>query len=376
VCALLSAACGGGSAATSQHVSTSTARHTTHSGPCQGDRPILFLEGAVCADGTAVSVDETTGAGNSWSPTGEEQAFVTANAKTLKLRSQSGAEHVLYRAPKRVSLVHRTAWSPDGATVAVLMLDATGFNGGIVLGTHIPAYRPSLAVIDAQTGRLRRRIALSPSIVNMPYITNPPDTLAFAPDGSRVLISWDSPAVADLRTGHVDHLWQTPAVAAWSPTGQVIFLDVIGRQRFGALYSWSASAGAQVIMSEDAVRQAGIIAEHGFEYGQMRLSPDGRTIAIRTTQNGKTGIAVATWTGTGIGDDLKPLMTSGAVWDFDWSPDSSRIAAVVVDGSTADVEMLQTDNGTWTTLSTIPISIDGPDTIDALGPIKKIGWSG
>jgi hypothetical protein len=108
----------------------------------------------------------------------------------------------------------------------------------------------------------------------------------------------------------------------------------------------------------------------------MRVSPDGHKIAIRTRENGQTGIAIATWSGTGIGDDLKPLMTSGAVWDFDWSPDSSRIAAVVVDGTTASVEVLQTDNGKWSTIATIPIEINGPDTIDALGPIKKIGWSG
>jgi hypothetical protein len=189
-CALLSGACAGGSSAPTQRVSTSTTKHISNSGPCRGDRPILFLEGAACADGTTIAVDVTKGAGNTWSPDGQQQAFVSADAKTLMLRNLRGAEQPLYRAPKRVSLVHRTAWSPDSSTVAVLMLDAHGYHGGVLLGDRLPAYRPSVALIDARSGHLRQRIALSPSIVNMPFITNPPDTLAFSPDGSQA--RWSS----------------------------------------------------------------------------------------------------------------------------------------------------------------------------------------
>jgi WD40 repeat protein len=210
----------------------------------------------------------------------------------------------------------------------------------------------------------------------MPYITNPPDTLAFSPDGSQVLVSWDSPAVVDVANGRVHRLWRTPAVAAWAGAGQVIFLDVVNRSRFGAMHLWSAADGNHVIWPRRSVRQLGIVAEHGLEYGQIRVSPDGASIAIRTTQHGQTGIVIASWTGTSIGEDIDLALIPGHIWDFDWSPDSTRLAAVVVDGSVAEIQVLKTTEHVWKTVATMPISIDGPDTIDALGPIKKIGWNG
>src|SRR5207247_10169385 len=74
-----------------------------------------------------------------------------------------------------------------------LMLDTHGFSDCIFLpGQTIPSYKPSLALIDAATGRLVRRVPLSPAIVNMPYVSNPPDALAFSPDGSTGarLVGW------------------------------------------------------------------------------------------------------------------------------------------------------------------------------------------
>ena len=377
-CVLAGSGCGGGSSAASHHDSHTTTSTPKPAGPCKGDRPILFLEGAVCADGTTVTAAVTPGAGNTWSPTGDRQAYVNANATSLIVRDQAGTDRKLYRAPKRVSLVHRVAWSPDGSSVAVLLLDARGFSdSGIYLqGQKIPSFKPSLALIDADTGRLLRRVPLSPAIVNMPYITNPPDTLAFSPDGSQVLVSWDSPAVVDVANGRVHRLWRTPAVAAWAGAGQVIFLDVVNRSRFGAMHLWSAADGNHVIWPRRSVAQLGIVAEHGLEYGQIRVSPDGASIAIRTTQHGQTGIVIASWTGTSIGEDIDLALIPGHIWDFDWSPDSTRLAAVVVDGSVVEIQVLKTTEHAWTTVATMPISIDGPDTIDALGPIKKIGWNG
>src|ERR1043166_6522041 len=127
-CVLAGSGCGGGSSAPSHHHSQATTSTPKPTGPCKGDRPILFLEGAVCADGTAVAAAVTPGAGSTWSPDGDRQAYVSANATTLIVRDQAGTDHRLYRAPKKVSLVHRVAWSPDGSTLAVLMLDTHGFS--------------------------------------------------------------------------------------------------------------------------------------------------------------------------------------------------------------------------------------------------------
>ena len=95
------------------------------------------------------------------------------------------------------------------------LVDRSRYDGIFLPGQTIPSYKPSLALIDAATGRLVRRVPLSPAIVNMPYVSNPPDALAFSPDGSQVLVSWDSPAVLDVDDGRVHQLWSAPAVAAW-----------------------------------------------------------------------------------------------------------------------------------------------------------------
>jgi hypothetical protein len=374
--AALAAGCGGGSAA-SASAPHSTAATRAAKRACQGQRPILYLEGTACADGTTVPSPETKGAGNSWSPSGGEDAFVSANANRLIVRGADGVEHTLYRAPGRVDLVHRVAWSPDGSRVAVLLLDEHGFNSGPILNLQqVPSYRTSLAVFDAQSGRLRRRVALPVAVVHMPYLMNPPDTLAFSPDGRRVLVSWESPAVVDIARGRAQRIWPTPAVATWTADGSVLFLDVVNRNRFGALRSWSPADGSRVVWTRAQLAANGIVAEHGIEYGQLRTSPDGSRLAVRTVSGDQTAIAVFALAGSMPGEQLGTYATDGAIWDFDWAPDGSRIAAIVVAGSSMDVRVLDPDKATWTSIATIPITIEATDTLEALAPIRKLSWNG
>lgn len=375
VTAALAAGCGGGSAASSGAPHSTVG--TPAAGPCHGQRPILYLEGTACADGTRVPSLETKGAGNSWSPSGTTDAFVSANAKRLIVRGADGIEHTLYRAPRRVDLVHRVAWSPDGSQVALLLLDEHGFDNGPILNPEqIPSYQTSLAVFDARSGNMRRRVALPAAIVHMPYLMNPPDTLAFSPDGRRVLVSWESPAVVDIARGRVQRIWPTPGVATWTADGRVLFLDVINRNRFGALRSWSPAGGLQVVWTGAKLVANDIVAEHGIEYGQLRASPDGSRLAVRTVSGDQTAIAVFALAGSTPGEQLGSYATDGLVWDFDWAPDGSRIAAVVVEGSSMDVRLLDPDKATWTSIATIPITIEGMDTLEALAPIKKLSWNG
>ena len=299
------------------------------------------------------------------------------NAKRLIVRGADGSERTLYRAPKHLSLVHRTAWSPDGDRLAVMLLDDHGFEGGgIIIGPgSIPSYRSSLAVFDAATGALRQRARLSPAIVHMPYLMNPPDTLAFSPDGNHVLVSWESPAVVDLATGRVRRIWPTPSVAGWTADGRLLFLDVVNRHRFGALRAWSPDGSEHIIWRGAQLRANGIIAEHGIEYGELRTSPDGSRLAVRTSGPDGTALVVYALAGSSPGQRIGSYPTSGRIWDFDWSPDGHRIAAVVLDGSTADVRVLDPNKGTWTSIATIPITIDSPDTLEAIAPIKKLSWN-
>jgi WD40 repeat protein len=373
--ATVCAGCGAGTAGSSgAHVST---QRTTgaHSGPCGGDRPIVYLEGAVCADGTPFSKDKTNGIGNAWSPDGSTDAYVTPSGRKIVLRSASnGQERTLFSVPRKFGIVDRLAWSPDGSRLALILLDERGFSA-VSVGGAIGAYHSHLLVIDSNSGHPLRDALLTPSIVNMPFITNPPDALAFSPDGAKVLVSWDSPVVVDVASGRVERLWHSPAVAAWSPSGDVLFLDVVGRQRFGALHVWSPGGSTRVLWPQAKLTSLGISAEHGIEYGQMRASPDGTKLAIRTTDGNRTAVSVFALDGSSVGAKAGTYPLNGSIWDFDWSPDSTRIAAVVLNGSTLNVQLLDTASGTWKAIADVPINVPDSDTLDALAPVKKLTWS-
>jgi dipeptidyl aminopeptidase/acylaminoacyl peptidase len=166
-----------------------------------------------------------------------------------------------------------------------------------------------------------------------------------------------------------------PAVAAWSPSGDVLFLDVIGRQRFGALHVWSPGGGTRVLWPQAKLVSLGITAEHGIEYGQLRPSPDGTKLAIRTTDGSRTAVSVFALDGSSVGAKAGTYPVDGRIWDFDWSPDGSRIAAVVLNGSALNVQLLAPTSGLWKPIADVPIKVPDSDTMEALAPVKKLTWS-
>ena len=40
------------------------------------------------------------------------------------------------------------------------------------------------------------------------------------------------------------------------------------------------------------------------------------------------------------------------------------------------MRVLNPNKRTWTSIATIPITIDTPDTLEAIAPIKKLSWNG
>jgi Tol biopolymer transport system component len=365
--------CGAGAVTTT---GTTARQGTSTASPpqtCDNQRPILYLGGASRANGRPVPSARTTGGGATWSPDGGTEAYVSADAHRVILRSVGGGERTLFVTPHKITLVHRVSWSPDGQRLALLVLDARGLGSQNSL---MPADVPHVVVIDVGSGRPVRDVALSPRVVNMPFLTNPPDAFAFSPDGSRVLISWDSLAVVDVARGQVHQVWPRPAVAGWSPQGQVLFLDVVARKRFGALRAWAPGSGPRVVWNGRALEAAGIVAEHGIEYGQLRVSPDGSRLALRTTDGAQTAIDVFRLAGSAPGAKVGSYPATGAIWDFDWSPDSRCIAAVVLDQPRLDVQVLNLAAGTWKPVGRLPVKVESWDTLEALAPIRKLTWNG
>jgi hypothetical protein len=88
-----------------------------------------------------------------------------------------------------------------------------------------------------------------------------------------------------------------------------------------------------------------------------------------------TAISVFALDGSSVGARAGTYPLDGRIWDFDWSPDSSRIAAVVLNGSTLTVHLLDTASATWKQIADIPVRVPDIDTMDALAPVKKLTWS-
>ena len=171
-------------------------------------------------------------------------------------------------------------------------------------------------------------------------------------------------------------LWHAPAVAGWTPQGDVLFLDVINRARFGALRLWSPGSAERIVWKPGMVASQGITAEHGIEYGQLLVSPDGTRVAIRTTDGVRTAIDVFRLNGSTPGEKIGRYPVEGRIWDADWSPDSGCFAAVVLNGELLDVRTLNIGTGVWKSVGRIPVKVNGIDMIDAFGMLDKLSWNG
>jgi Tol biopolymer transport system component len=129
---------------------------------CDNHRPILYLGGASLANGRPMRSARTPGGGTTWSPDGGTEAYVSADARRVILRSVGGGERTLFVTPHKITLVHRVSWSPDGQRLALLVLDARGLGSQNSL---MPADIPHVVVIDVRSGRPVRDVALSPRVV-------------------------------------------------------------------------------------------------------------------------------------------------------------------------------------------------------------------
>src|SRR5207244_11465599 len=90
----------------------------------------------------------------------------------------------------------------------------------------------SIALIDVSAKKVQSRFVIPRGVTNIPSYSTPPNKFRWSADGRKILLSWESAAVLDTKTGAFELLPGGPTLAEWAPGGDAIYyLDVMNRDR-------------------------------------------------------------------------------------------------------------------------------------------------
>jgi dipeptidyl aminopeptidase/acylaminoacyl peptidase len=332
-------------------------------GRLEGDRPPRTLRTrAVEADGQPVAL-EIPGSGATWSPDGSWIAYV-ADLRELRVMNRHGATRTLLKTDGTTEgLFPRPAWSGDGRSIAIIRL------------AHRPRgyFGHALTVVDVASGEARGRHVLSEDVIHLPRHFTPPDAFRWSPDGSRVLVSWESAAVVELATGRIEPVSRSAAVAEWTPRGDgVIYFEITGtelgrtprpQRGLGGFFFKSPGAAPVKLVDGPALEAAGLRAS-GPMHGVMTLAPSGKRLAVALLNGARPA--------TNAGSILRlydvsagnppPLLqpseeftTDGRVAALDWSPDERALAVMSVHEREVTLQRLDLAADAWTSLASWPL---------------------
>lgn len=325
--------------------------------PSPASRPILYLtlEGsapprhpqmnAVSQDGSRVTFP--IGGGATWSPDGQWIAYVGGGTE-LRLTNTSGETKTVFTTHgTNEGLLERPMWSPDGRSIAVIVL------------THAPRgpYANSLAIIDVTQQKVRGRYGFSNDVIHLPYHFTPADKFRWSPDGHKVLISWERAAVVSVDTGHVETISSRAVIAEWAPSSDAVYyFEVKGTgvtrppyppRELGAFYvKRLGSPGATIVMDEEAVAASGFRLTSPM-HGVMTLSPSGSRLAIslgskRAMTAADDVIRIYDLRGGGpptLTTPAKTIQTEEKIVALEWGPDEHALAVVSTVRSGAGVDI-------------------------------------
>lgn len=300
-------------------------------------RPILYLtfEGAapprqpqwnaVSPDGSRVTLS-IPGGGATWSPDGQWIAYVGARGTELRLTNTSGESQVVFETDRsKETMLHRPMWSPDGRSIAVIVLT-------------LPSRSPdtnSLAIIDVGQRKILGRYPLSNDVVHLPNNFAPPDKFRWSPDGRKVLISWGSAAVIYVDTGWIETISRDPIVAEWAPDGEAIYYFAITRTpattELSGFYMKRLGQPPVTLVDPRQLAMSGFKFTKAPTYGIMVLSPTGSRLALSFGSDKPTADFLRFY-------DLRPgeppalerpakaVPIDEAVAALEWAPDERAVA--------------------------------------------------
>ncbi len=316
------------------------------------------------------------GLGATWAPDGTGFAFFDTQL-ALRLRDRVGRETVLFQGDQNEQLyLWQPAWSPDGKQIAALTF-VPGATGPLKM---------SIALIDVAAKKVQSRFAIPRGVTNIPSYSTPPNKLRWSADGRRILISWESAAVLDTKSGTFELLPGGPIVAEWAPGGDAIYyLDVINRDRgptLAGLYRATLGSGTSPtkLLDQQQLSFMGLAVTARVVLGVMTLSPAGTKLAVAFGSGAGDSGRLNVYAIGAAPDSLvtdKPLATfptEELIAAIEWAPDETQVAVIAVAKDGVKIRAVNLGTGAWRTLATLgPLDLNGREA-EVLA-FKALSWT-
>jgi hypothetical protein len=318
------------------------------------------------------------GLGATWSPDGTAFAFFDTQL-ALKLRDRAGQETVLFQGDQNEQLyLWQPAWAPDGKQIAALTF-VPGATGPLKM---------SIVLIDVAAKKVQSRFGIPRGVTNIPSYSTPPNKLRWSADGRKVLLSWESAAVLDTKSGAFELLPGGPIVAEWAPgSDAVYYLDVVSRDRppgpiLAGLYRTKLGSGTSPtrLLDQQQLSTMGLAATAKVVLGAMTLSPGGTKLALGLGSSTGAGGKLLVYA-VGVSPDSlvpdKPLaafQTEELMAAIEWAPDETQLAVVAVAKDGVKIRAVNLATGGWRTLATLgPLDLNGREA-EVLA-FKALSWT-
>jgi hypothetical protein len=318
------------------------------------------------------------GLGATWSPDGTGFAFFDPQL-ALKFRDRAGQETVLFQGdPNEQLYPWQPAWSPDGKQIAVL---------SFVPGATAPL-KMSIALVDVSAKKVQSRFVIPRGVTNIPSYSTPPNKFRWSPDGRKILLSWESAAVLDTRTGAFELLPGGPILAEWAPAGDAVYyLDVINRDRppgpvLAGLYRTKLGSGTPPtrLLGPQEIGSLGLSVSARLVLGVMTLSPGGTKLAVGLGSGAGGAGKLLVYVLGAPPDSLvpdKPLatfQTEEVIAAVEWAPDETQLAVVAVGKDSVKIRAVNLATGVWRTLATLgSLDLNGREA-EVLA-FKALSWA-
>ncbi len=318
------------------------------------------------------------GLGATWSPDGTGFAFFDTQL-ALKLRDRAGQETVLFQGDQNEQLyLWQPAWSPDGKQIAALTF-VPGATGPLKM---------SIALIDVAARKVQSRFGIPRGVTSIPSYSTPPNKLRWSADRRRILLSWESAAVLDTKSGTFELLPGGPIVAEWAPGGDAIYyLDVTNRDRppgptLAGLYRTKLGSGTPPtrLLDQQQLSAMGLAVTTRVVLGAMTLSPSGTKLAVglgsSTGGSGKLHVYAIGPSPDSLVPD-KPLatfQTEELIAAIEWAPDETQVAVIAVAKDGVKIRAVNLGTGVWRTLATLgALDLNGREA-EVLA-FKALSWT-